>query len=249
MPATIWAWTPEGQAALRKWKEGMTVSDDPRLIPGHTLEECFDLLSSAVNEDDQPDCDEGCDSYAHTPDCDERTSSAAMLMRQQELIESLRVEIEGWQKLFAGRSHACSGRDCVGLYQDETGSLHRCTYCDQVRHLLAESTPTPDPRDAEIEWLRDDKAVLMSAMNSIANSSCCGDCREAKRVAVQALADLADDLSARLIREAIGEPKVKALQTKGKCLTCDGRGAIPVTPDGQAEDACPDCTVTETGTK
>ena len=53
--------------------------------------------------------------------------------------------------------------------------------------------PCQNCRDkaARIEQLEADKEILLCAMHSIASSSCCEDCQEAKKVAVKCINDLA----------------------------------------------------------
>jgi len=47
---------------------------------------------------------------------------------------------------------------------------------------------THDPLQSRIVELEKDKSMLVVALNSVANSTCCGDCEEAKKVAISALA-------------------------------------------------------------
>jgi len=57
------------------------------------LQRKYDLLASAVNDDAQ-DCDEECNSFAHTEACDERSNFANTIIRQRDQIEQLRGTLE-----------------------------------------------------------------------------------------------------------------------------------------------------------
>lgn len=62
---------------------------DHKPLAGQTLQGSYNLLCQAINEDDEPDCDASCDSFCHTEACNDRTSSAAILIRQQEQLQLL----------------------------------------------------------------------------------------------------------------------------------------------------------------
>ena len=65
-----------------------------------------------------------------------------------ECIESRDVAYKRIEKLeqltamIASRSHICSGRDCVGMWIEETGSLLRCNTCEQFRIAIADMEQT-----------------------------------------------------------------------------------------------------------
>lgn len=61
------------------------------------------------------------------------TEDAELMQRAKDTMQSL-LDVA---TLVSSRSHACGGRDCVGLYGIETGSLHKCQICREMAEALA----------------------------------------------------------------------------------------------------------------
>ncbi len=60
--------------------------------------------------------------------------------------------MEGLNAVYAlvvSYSHFCSGRDCVGLWVAETGSLSRCYRCSAMKHAIA-AVQTQHPEREQI---------------------------------------------------------------------------------------------------
>ena len=54
-------------------------------------------------------------------------------------IEELEAQVAALEAFLFKRSHMCSGRDCVGIYQEPTGSLSRCDDCNELAALKEET--------------------------------------------------------------------------------------------------------------
>lgn len=63
-----------------------------KLMPGHTLEQCYDLLAEAVNEM-SGDCDERCNGGYHDDNC-QALDSHFTIIQQQKRIAELEAEID-----------------------------------------------------------------------------------------------------------------------------------------------------------
>ena len=50
---------------------------------------------------------------------------------------SAEVQRDEFEKYFILRTHACSGRDCVGYLREPTGSLPRCEDCAEITRIRA----------------------------------------------------------------------------------------------------------------
>jgi len=66
----------------------------------------------------------------------------ARIVELEKCMETPRIEdlekIEQYEKLLLKRTHMCSGRDCVGIYQETTGSLPRCDDCTELKRIMGE---------------------------------------------------------------------------------------------------------------
>ena len=66
----------------------------------------------------------------------------ARIEELEKCMETPRIEdlekIEQYEKLLLKRTHMCSGRDCVGIYQETTGSLPRCDDCTELKRIMGE---------------------------------------------------------------------------------------------------------------
>jgi hypothetical protein len=49
-----------------------------------------------------------------------------------EMWDELQSRIDELEAFLLNRTHICSGRDCVGIYAEPTGSLPRCEDCRKV---------------------------------------------------------------------------------------------------------------------
>ena len=68
-----------------------------------------------------------------------------LLLTAKDALEAKDKRIEKLEQLtamIASRSHICSGRDCVGMWIEETGSLLRCNTCEQFRIAIADMEQT-----------------------------------------------------------------------------------------------------------
>ncbi len=70
-----------------------------------------------------------------TPACDKHLANNEDDTCPWCLIEELEGRIEELEAFLFNRSHICTGRDCVGILQEPTGSLPRCSECNKVVEL------------------------------------------------------------------------------------------------------------------
>jgi len=102
-----------------------------------------------------------------------------------DLIDRLRM-----LKEIAGIEGGCIGDAAANRIAELEAEVSYLRTRDKSQGAYIEQTL--DELEAENEELEADKEILLCGMNSIANNSCCGDCQEAKKVAVKCINDLGE---------------------------------------------------------
>ena len=80
---------------------------------------------------------------ARIEELEDRNAALLMLVdKDQQELESQQATITELRTFLFNRTHICGGRDCVGIYGEQTGSLHRCDDCSELLALKEQTDDT-----------------------------------------------------------------------------------------------------------